>query len=150
PAAAALVLVSVLATLGLVAGLIGALVWQRDRLDTERGLRERAERAGREASTKAVLAQAAQAESRDRLVSLQVRDSTALMERGDYSGALLWSVAALQADSGVRQRERVHRLRIAALVRGIPRLRPTWIEPRVAAHTQLSSAGRQVALASDR
>jgi WD40 repeat protein/tRNA A-37 threonylcarbamoyl transferase component Bud32 len=58
----------------------------------------------------------------DRLVHMQVGNGLRLMEEGDLFGALPWFVNALEEEKGGAEREEIHRMRIAAVLRYAPRL----------------------------
>lgn len=151
PAVAALVTVSSLASALLVVGLLWALAQERDRLTSERLLRKRAEQAEiqerqarKDAQNSERQARSAEAESRDRLVRLHVRDGVAQMERGDLSTALLWFTEALRADKGSPIREEMNRTRIASVLRAMPKLR--HLEIADVSRIQLSADARWVAM----
>jgi len=61
-------------------------------------------------------------ENRQQLVRHNVDRGIGFMNQGDLAGSLPWFVRALELDSGHPDRERVHRVRIAATLRQVPRL----------------------------
>jgi WD40 repeat protein len=101
PAAAALLLVSVLATLLLAAGSLAYSVHLGRAL---RDARDHAE------------------EGRRRLVRLHVAQGAHALDRGDWLGSLVWFAEALRLDQGDAEREQPHRIRLGAVLRQCPRL----------------------------
>jgi WD40 repeat protein len=85
-----------------------------------------------------------EAESRGRLVRLYVDKGTRLADGGDLFAALPWFVEALALDEGDADREAVHRLRIAALLRQCPRLEHVLAFDEQIADLALSADGRRL------
>ncbi|MFO0871935.1 MAG: WD40 repeat domain-containing serine/threonine-protein kinase [Pirellulales bacterium] len=85
--------------------------------------------------------------ARERLVQLHVRDGLLRMEQGDLPSALLWFTEALAADSGDADRERPHRLRLANVLRAMPKLLHIDFQEGL---VQLDARGRQVVTLNDK
>jgi WD40 repeat protein/tetratricopeptide (TPR) repeat protein/tRNA A-37 threonylcarbamoyl transferase component Bud32 len=97
----------------------GLVEEQKNRAETERA-------SANEAKGVAVqqrnAAQASQRLALERLVHLQVTNGLRLMDDGDLFGALPWFVRALEEDKDASERQQLHRLRIAAVLRQSPKL----------------------------
>src|SRR5262249_50694378 len=89
------------------------------------------------------------AESRQRLVRLQVAQGAHALDEGDWYGALVWFSEALTLDQGHPERERMHRLRIAAVLRQCPPLLQTWFHDAPVRHAEFSRDGRYVLTVSE-
>jgi WD40 repeat protein/serine/threonine protein kinase len=76
----------------------------------------------READESREIAQAKTEESRRQLVLLNVSSGNKLVANGDHAAALLWFVEAMRLEQGDAAREEIHRRRIAATRRFLPRL----------------------------
>ena len=57
--------------------------------------------------------------SDERLARSYVATGNRLAEEGDLSGSLPWLVEAMRLDAGNREREAMHRVRVAAVLRQI-------------------------------
>jgi serine/threonine protein kinase/DNA-binding beta-propeller fold protein YncE len=88
-------------------------------------------------------------EGRRRLVRLNVEKGVRLMTDGDLAGALVWFAEALKLDQGDLARERVHRLRLAAVLQQCPRPVRLWSCGGRLAHAEFSRDGRYVVTVSD-
>jgi eukaryotic-like serine/threonine-protein kinase len=86
-------------------------------------------------------------ESRERLVQLHVATGNRLLEEGDNLGALPWFANALQLVRGDPDRERPHRLRLAAATQQSPRLLQLWVHGAVATAAEFSPDGTRVVTA---
>jgi WD40 repeat protein/tRNA A-37 threonylcarbamoyl transferase component Bud32 len=84
-------------------------------------------------------------ESRRRLVRLNVNTGNRLVENGDPHEALLWLVAALALDEENAARSRIHRQRIAAVMRQAPHLDQIWFHDAFVFHAAFSPDGSRVA-----
>src|SRR5207248_609557 len=89
-------------------------------------------------------------ESRERLVRLHVANSVRLMDEGDLFSALSPLVEALRIDQGNPERERVHRVRLGAVLRQCPKLVQVWACEHPITHAELSPDGRRVLIVSDK
>ena len=76
----------------------------------------------RDADEARKVSQAKTEESRRQLVLLNVSSGNKLVANGDHAAALLWFVEAMRLEQGDAAREEIHRRRIAATRRFIPRL----------------------------
>jgi WD40 repeat protein len=101
------------------------------------GERDRADEARAEADTKKLQAQ-------ERLVSLHVARGVQRMAEGDLFGSLLWFVKALEEEQGGPEREEMHRIRVAAILRQCPRLRMLLNPDANVSRAQFSPDGRRV------
>jgi WD40 repeat protein len=88
------------------------------------------------------------AEARRRQADMQVNSGAALMEAGDLPGALVWFAQSLQLDEGDARRERVDRLRLAAVLRQCPRLTAICLHHGSVGWAEFSPDGRRVVTAS--
>ncbi len=88
--------------------------------------REAADRERDKAVTERQRAESLAAETRQRLVRSHVAQGVRLMENGDLLASLPWFVQALKLDEDDPARERVHRLRIAAVLEQCPKLVQAW------------------------
>jgi serine/threonine protein kinase/WD40 repeat protein len=83
---------------------------------------KRADTNAKRADAKTIEAADALKESRRRLSELYVKNGIQLMDSGDLFGSLVWFTEALKIDEDDKDRARIHRLRIAAVLRQCPRL----------------------------
>jgi hypothetical protein len=83
-------------------------------------------------------------ESRQRLVRLHVAQGAHSLEDDDWFGALVWFAEALRLDEGREDREEMHRVRIAAVLRQCPRPVQLWFHDGPVWHAAFSPDGRQV------
>jgi WD40 repeat protein/tetratricopeptide (TPR) repeat protein len=91
-------------------------------------------------------------ERRLRLVRIAVTNGVQLREKGDVSGALAWFADALRIESDTStpdpRREEAHRLRIASLLRQIPKLTHVFHHDDVIYEANFSRDGQSVVTAS--
>jgi WD40 repeat protein/Tfp pilus assembly protein PilF len=92
------------------------------------------------------LSEQRQATAQQRLVRMYVREGTRQVNGGDLLGALPWFAEALLEDQGNPAHERVHRTRLAAVLRQCPRIARVW-EPSGTRSVEFSPDGRQVVTA---
>jgi WD40 repeat protein/tetratricopeptide (TPR) repeat protein len=92
-------------------------------IDAARG---KAERSAEQASNALTEMEKAKGSAEERLVRLLVARGVSLMDQGDYMAALPWLTEALRLDQGDRSRERLHRLRLGAVLRRCPRIIQLW------------------------
>jgi WD40 repeat protein/serine/threonine protein kinase/Flp pilus assembly protein TadD len=97
-----------------VASVVAAVEVNAARHDAEKSADAAKENARKE--------QAAREQAQQRLARLYVGQGVALMEQGDLLGSLPWLTEALRLDAGDPARERLHRLRLGAVLRQCPRL----------------------------
>src|SRR5439155_3635686 len=64
--------------------------------------------------------------ARERLVRMNIATGNRLVDDWDLLGALPWFVEALRLDAGNRERESIHRLRIAATLDQCPKILQLW------------------------
>jgi WD40 repeat protein/tRNA A-37 threonylcarbamoyl transferase component Bud32 len=84
----------------------------------------------------------------ERLVQMQVGNGLPFLEEGDYFAALPWFVKALQEEKEGPEREEIHRMRIAALLRQCPRLAQLWAFDAPVTYAEFSPDGRRVVTAA--
>jgi WD40 repeat protein len=89
------------------------------------------------------------AESRRRLVRLNVAEGAHALEEDDWLGALPWFVHALRLDQGHPDWERRHRVRVGVLLRQAPRLSQVWFHGGPVRHAAFSPDGRLVLTCGD-
>jgi WD40 repeat protein len=82
--------------------------------------------------------------ARQRLERVQVAHALQLMEKGDYSGALLWVAESLQLVKGDPAAEEMHRYRFEALWRSYPGLLTIMTNSSRLTHGEFSPDGRRV------
>jgi WD40 repeat protein len=116
-----------LATLFVVlAGVAGGSLWAairfRDDAARQEHLRIVADTASAAAQKQRALAEAKSAESQQRLSQQLVSNGNLPRAEGDPLAALPWYADALEVDSDGRERSPLHRLRVSATLRKIPRL----------------------------
>src|SRR5437660_428853 len=70
------------------------------------------------------------------------------LDRGRLVEALVWFAEALRLDEGHPNREAMHRMRLAAVLRRCPRLVQVWFHDAPVTHAELSPDGRRVVTAS--
>jgi hypothetical protein len=68
-------------------------------------------------------------ESRQQVARLNVLSGVQLMQAGDHFKSLLWFAEALRTDAGRKEREEIHRLRIASVLHECPRLVQVYPQP---------------------
>ena len=121
------------AALILVAGITGVLwQWQKARTQAIR------------ADKNAILADAHERESRQRLVRSYVAIGNRLVEEGEPFIAMLWLSEALRLDSGNSSREANHRLRLASLLGQSPRLLQLCVHGSPLSSADFSRDGKRV------
>src|SRR5262249_50445726 len=88
---------------------------------------------------------------RDRqgLVRQNVASGQAVLDDGDWFGALVYYAEALRLDQGRGEREAVHRLRIGSVLKQCPELKQMWVHDRAVREANFSPDGRTVVTASD-
>jgi eukaryotic-like serine/threonine-protein kinase len=128
PALAALLAVSVLATLAL---LLGGWVYN---VRLQRALQE---------------AQEQTEKSRRLLVRLNVASGARLLDEGNWFGALVWFTHALEREEGRPEREGMHRMRLASILQRAPELRQFWFHGRAVRAGRFSPDGRLVVTAAE-
>jgi WD40 repeat protein len=87
-------------------------------------------------------------ESRLRLVRLNVTNGTRSVDEGDLFSALVWYAQALRLDDGDTDREAMHRLRLASVIRQCPRLEQIWFHQGAVRAARFSPDGRLAVTAS--
>ncbi len=88
------------------------------------------------------------AEVRRRMMQLVTERGFRLLERGDLSGSILWSIEAWKSESGSEALQKLHRIRIGAGLSQMPRLARQWSHEKLfASHTEFSPDGRYLATA---
>jgi WD40 repeat protein/serine/threonine protein kinase len=144
PAVAALLGVSGLAALSLLVGglwysarLSMALEQVEEERDRAVGLQKQAEAARGEE-------QVQRRRAEERLVRFNVASGMQLVDEGDLLGALPWFAEALRLDQGDARREERHRLRLAAVLRHVPRLVQVWSHGHPVQYAEFSRDGRRV------
>jgi hypothetical protein len=110
--------------------------------------RYQAERQRQIAEDQRQIAEARREESRSRLVRLHVANGWRLADDGDLLASLPWFTAALRLDQDHGPRERIHRARLAAVLRQCPRLIQTWTHGGRVNDTTFSPDGRRAVTAS--
>jgi len=98
---------------------------------------EQSERAGKGLADKArsralamqSLAEEKTDESRKHLARLYVANGMRLVDEGNLLEALPWLAEALKLDHGNREREEIHRMRLASVLRFCPRLTDLYTQP---------------------
>ncbi|MBL8796095.1 MAG: protein kinase [Planctomycetia bacterium] len=111
--------------------------------------RDAAERARLEAQLQRQTAQVQQQLAERRLVDLQVATGIQLMEDGDLFAALPWFVRALHEERHLPERERLHRIRVEAVLQRCPRLLKLWTHDQPVNCAVCSRDGKLAATASD-
>jgi WD40 repeat protein/tetratricopeptide (TPR) repeat protein len=87
----------------------------------------------------------------ERLLARQcVTQGVTLMDQGDLFGALPWLVEALQREEQDPERAALHRIRLAELLHGCPRLVQVLFPENMVTHAAFSPDGRRLATASNR
>ncbi len=160
---------AVLTTLALVGAvlLLGAVIstWQAVRATWWAGLADERLVTERNAHKETALARAAETEQRiaavkarneanraaekthRQLVEMHVTRGTELMDAGDLVSALPWFAEAFRLEEGDPARERVHRLRLAALYRQCPKPVHIWFFKEGDVCAELSPDGSRVVTA---
>jgi WD40 repeat protein/serine/threonine protein kinase/Flp pilus assembly protein TadD len=87
-------------------------------------------------------------ESRQRLAQQYLASGVRLMDDGDPSGSLPWFTESLRLQQGDPERDEVHRLRLAAVLRQCPRLTQFWPHQGLVNAASFSRDGRRVVTAS--
>jgi WD40 repeat protein/tRNA A-37 threonylcarbamoyl transferase component Bud32 len=101
-------------------------------------------------STVAALRMAAkEAESRKRLVQLNVANGVRLLEEGDTTGSLLWFAESLRLTKDDPAEEKNHRFRVSAVLRRCPMLLQLWPHAGSVRHAGFSADGLRVVTASE-
>jgi WD40 repeat protein len=113
------------------------------------GQRVSAEKAREDERRQRGIAEANERLAAERLVGLRSANGLRLLEEGDHFGALPWFVKALEEEKGGKDRERLHRLRLAAVLRHCPRLVGFWVHPEPVSAAAFSGDGRRVVLAGE-
>ncbi|MCC6418075.1 MAG: protein kinase [Gemmataceae bacterium] len=88
-------------------------------------------------------------QTRQLLVRLSVGGGTRLLDEGNSLGSLVWFTQALNLDRGHPERERSHRMRLAAVLHGCPSLRQLWFHNGAVRGACFSPNGKRVAAAVD-
>src|SRR5205085_12155666 len=86
-------------------------------------------------------------ESRRLLVRLNVAEGGRLLDEGQWFGALAWFAQALQRDEGHPEREEMHRIRLASVLGGCPKLKQLWSHEGAVRSARFSRDGRRVVTA---
>src|SRR5262249_34452715 len=128
PALAALVVVSAFAALAL---LVGGWVYN-----------VRLQAALDEAHAKAE-------ENRRLLVRLNVSSGARLLDEGNWFGALVWFTNALRSDAGHPQREEMHRIRLASVLKRSPELKQLWFHTGAVRAARFGPDGRRAVTAAE-
>jgi WD40 repeat protein len=129
-----------LVTLLILAVAVGATITAfhlHEAAETERSLRADAVAARQSAEDKA-------AESRRRLVRLNVTTGNQYMEQGDLMGSLPWFTEALRQAQGKASQQEAHRVRLAAIKQQCPRLVKLWAHNMPVTYVEFSRDGRHV------
>jgi WD40 repeat protein/tRNA A-37 threonylcarbamoyl transferase component Bud32 len=91
-----------------------------------------------------------QSENKRRLlVRLNVANGTRPLDEGDWFGALAWFTHALEREEGRPEREEMHRLRLASILRRAPELRQIWFHGRAVRAGRFSPDGRRAVTAAE-
>lgn len=109
----------------------------RELMNQQAGLRQAAQNQARRAED-------SERQSQERLVRMHVATGERLMEEGDLLGALPWFVEALKSEKGLADRETMHRVRIASVLRQAPKLVHMWFHDAQGANGQFSPSGREI------
>ncbi len=109
----------------------------------------KAETARREADDQRQQAQAYAEENSERLMRSYVDHGVRLMDDGDLMGSLVWFAEALKLDEGNTDREYVHRVRIARVLKECPKLVQLWAHDGPVYYAEFSPACDRVVTASD-
>jgi WD40 repeat protein/serine/threonine protein kinase len=89
------------------------------------------------------------AESRDLLLQQYAANGVQLMSEGDAFSALLWFVETLRQDNTDQDRQFVHRVRAATILRSCPKLVDVFFHEQAVFAARFSPDGRRVATASN-
>jgi WD40 repeat protein/tetratricopeptide (TPR) repeat protein len=84
-----------------------------------------------------------------RLARMDVTNGMRLAEEGDPLGALPWLADALRLEQGNAQREEMHRMRLASVLRQCPKLVQAWFHAGRVNSAEFSRDGHHVVTASD-
>ncbi len=87
-------------------------------------------------------------ETRRLVVRLNVTSGARRLDEGDWFGALVWFSQALQRDAGHPDREEMHRIRIASVLRRCAELKQIWFHPGAVQAARFSSDGKRAVTAS--
>jgi WD40 repeat protein len=87
--------------------------------------------------------------SHQQLVHFHVANGVHLLEEGDLSGSLPWFAEALTLDTGDPAREKVHRIRLAAVLRQCPPLLQVWPHSQPVKYAAFDQEGKRVVTACD-
>ena len=142
------------AALALVVGLgIATVMFFREREARQRAVdaEHTQSELRRDADEAREIAQAKTEESRRQLVLLNVSSGNKLVANGDHAAALLWFAEAMRLEQGDAAREEIHRRRVAATRRFIPRLAHIGFMGRFVAQAAFTAdSQRVVAMRDDR
>ncbi len=140
------------AALALVVGLgIATVMFFREREARQRAVyaEHTQSELRRDADEAREIAQAKTEESRRQLVLLNVSSGNKLIANGDHAAALLWFVEAMRLEQGDAAREDIHRRRIAATRRFIPRLAHIGFMGRFVAQAAFTADSQRVVAMRD-
>jgi WD40 repeat protein/serine/threonine protein kinase len=101
------------------------------------------------AKTEKARAEKNAAESRERLVQLNLANGTRLMKEGNFPDALLWFASALNLDQGDPIRERYHRLRCASVLQHCAQPLHILVHEGVVEYAEFSADGSRIITVSD-
>jgi WD40 repeat protein/serine/threonine protein kinase len=104
--------------------------------------RDAAKRAQKAEATERQRAQASEMESRRRLVRMNLANGARFTENGDWTGALLWFLEAMQLDERNSHAEDMHRFRIGSTLLYSPRLLQMWFPEGPVTHAEFTPDGR--------
>jgi len=112
---------------------LNAVTEQRNRAvhaeQSERAGKRLADKARNQAFAMQSLAEEKTEESRKHLARLYVANGMRLVDEGNLLEALPWLAEALKLDHGNREREEIHRMRLASVLRFCPRLTDLYTQP---------------------
>ncbi|MCW3052862.1 MAG: High-affnity carbon uptake protein Hat/HatR, partial [Chthonomonadales bacterium] len=129
---------------------LNAVTEQRNRAvhaeQSERAGKKLADKARNQAFAMQSLAEEKTDESRKHLARLYVANGMRLVDEGNLLEALPWLAEALKQDHGNREREEIHRMRLASVLRFCPRLTDLYTQPTGTLNTvTVSRDGRRLA-----
>jgi len=114
------------ASLALAVVMLGLTLWAKKN-------ENRAKEAEHTALTSQRIAQQETKISRGRLARQYMAEARGKIEQEDFLGSLPWLVESLTLDENT-EREKAHRMRLGAILRGVPRLEAVWRLPIDTAH----------------